>query len=45
MWVGGAVRSLWQYAYAQGGGPKDMTELVRYVEGWAGAEVRGKAAK
>jgi 2-hydroxy-3-oxopropionate reductase len=42
MWVGGAVRQLWQYAQAQGGGARDMTELVKYIEAWAGAEVRGK---
>ena len=45
MIVGSAARQLWQFAYNQGGGQRDMTELVRYLEPWAGVEVRGKAAK
>ncbi|HLB14849.1 MAG TPA: NAD(P)-dependent oxidoreductase [Burkholderiales bacterium] len=45
MWVGGASRQLWHYARAQGGAANDMTSLVTYIEGWAGAEVRGKAAE
>ncbi len=45
MWVGSAVRELWQYAYAQGGGKRDMTTLVTYIEAWAGAEVRGKQSR
>jgi hypothetical protein len=45
MWVGGAARQLWHYANAQGGGANDMTSLVKVIEAWADAEVRGKAAK
>jgi 2-hydroxy-3-oxopropionate reductase len=45
MWVGGAARELWHYANAQGGAANDMTSLVKYIEAWADAEVRGKAAK
>ncbi len=45
MWVGSAVRSLWQYAYAQGGGERDMTALITYIEAWAGVQVRGKASR
>ena len=45
MWVGGAVRQLWQYAYARGGGARDISEIVRYIEDWAGVEVRGRAAR
>ena len=45
MWVGGAARQLWHYANAQGGAANDMTSLVTYIEAWAEAEIRGKAAK
>ncbi len=44
MIVGSAARQLWQFAYNQGGGKRDMTTLVTYLEPWAGVEVRGKAA-
>ena len=45
MIVGSAARQLWQFAYNQGGGKRDMTSLVTYIEPWAGVEVRGKAAR
>ncbi len=45
MIVGSAARQLWQFAYNQGGGKRDMTALVTYLEPWAGVEVRGKAAQ
>lgn len=45
MIVGSAARQLWQLAYNQGGGKRDMTTLVTYLEPWAGVEVRGKAAR
>ena len=45
MRVGSAVRSLWQSAYAQGGGARDMSTLITYIESLAGVEVRGKAAR
>lgn len=45
MIVGNAARQLWQFAYNQGGGQRDMTELVTYLEPWAGVQVRGKAAR
>lgn len=45
MIVGSAARQLFQLAYNQGGGKRDMTELVTYLEPWAGVEVRGKAAR
>lgn len=45
MIVGSAARQLWQFAYNQGGGKRDMTELVTYIEPWAGVTVRGKAAR
>lgn len=45
MLVGSAARQLWQFAYNQGGGARDMTSLVTYLEPWAGVEVRGKSAR
>ena len=47
MIVGSAARQLWEFAYNQGGGKRDMTTLVTYLEPWAGAgvQVRGKAAR
>jgi 3-hydroxyisobutyrate dehydrogenase-like beta-hydroxyacid dehydrogenase len=40
MWVGNAVRQLWGYAMGQGGGPRDFTTIIQYIESWAGVEVR-----
>ena len=45
MIVGSAARQLWQFAYNQGGGKRDMTELITYIEPWVGVTVRGKAAR
>ena len=45
MIVGSAARQLWQFAYNQGGGKRDMTSLITYLEPWAGVEVRGKTAR
>ena len=39
MWVGNAVRQLWAYAVSQGGGPRDFTTIIQYIESWAGVEV------
>ena len=38
MWIGQQSRQLWNFAYRQGGGSRDMTEIVRFIEDWAGAE-------
>lgn len=38
MWVGSQARQVWNFAMKQGGGARDMTELVTYVEQWAGAQ-------
>ncbi len=38
MWVGSQSRQVWNFAMAQGGARRDMTELVNYIEQWAGAE-------
>jgi 3-hydroxyisobutyrate dehydrogenase-like beta-hydroxyacid dehydrogenase len=40
MWVGNAVRQLWAYVVSQGGGPRDFTTIIQYIESWAGVEVR-----
>jgi len=45
MLVGSAARQLWQFAYAQGGGKRDMTALITYIEPWAGVQVKGKKAR
>ena len=45
MSVGSAAHQLWKFAYNQGGGKRDMTELVTYLEAAAGVQVRGKVAR
>jgi 3-hydroxyisobutyrate dehydrogenase-like beta-hydroxyacid dehydrogenase len=40
LWIGAAVRQLWQHARDQRGEDADFTEVVRTLEGWAGVEVR-----
>jgi 3-hydroxyisobutyrate dehydrogenase-like beta-hydroxyacid dehydrogenase len=42
MFVGAAVRSMWELTNAQFGGDKDLTTIFQLVEKWAGVEVRGK---
>ena len=44
MFLGRMVTSMWAFAMSQGEGPNDYTNLMKYIEGWAGIEVRGKAA-
>lgn len=44
MWVGQNIRQIWEHALTQGGADQDFTALIRYMEAWAGAEVRGRAA-
>jgi 3-hydroxyisobutyrate dehydrogenase-like beta-hydroxyacid dehydrogenase len=39
MWVANAVGQLWAYAMSQGGGPRDFTTIIQYIEAWAGVEV------
>jgi 3-hydroxyisobutyrate dehydrogenase-like beta-hydroxyacid dehydrogenase len=41
MWVGSAVRQLWQYASQSLGPDSDITEIVKCIEDWAGVEVGG----
>jgi 2-hydroxy-3-oxopropionate reductase len=35
MWLGNAARQLWNVAAQQDGGDRDLTDLVRTVEGWS----------
>jgi 2-hydroxy-3-oxopropionate reductase len=35
MWLGNAARQLWNVAAQQDGGERDLTELVRTIEGWS----------
>lgn len=43
MWVGNAVRQMWNFAGRQHGLQRDMTELVKSVEQWAGLEAGAQA--
>jgi len=40
MWVGAAVRQLWQFANAENGPSSDFTNIIRCIEEWAGVEVK-----
>ena len=40
LWVGSAVRNLWQHGNAQLGGTVDMMNVIRPIENWAGVELR-----
>ena len=40
IFVGSAVRHLWQFSVAQLGPDEDMTALAKSVEAWAGVELR-----
>lgn len=44
MWVGQNTRQMWEYGLTQGGADEDFTALIRYMEDWAGTQVRGRAA-
>ena len=38
------VGTLWRLAEQLGFGPQDFTALIKVMEGWAGVEVRSRAA-
>ncbi len=40
MWLGSAVRQLWQVAQAELGPASDFTQIVQCIEKWAGVEVK-----
>ncbi|MFC7474576.1 NAD(P)-dependent oxidoreductase [Dankookia sp. GCM10030260] len=42
MWGIEQAARLWRFAASQGKGGADLAELVRIVEGWAGAEIRSR---
>ena len=42
MWIGQAVKQVWQYGLAQGGQEQDFTEIIRHMEKWANVTVGGK---
>jgi 3-hydroxyisobutyrate dehydrogenase-like beta-hydroxyacid dehydrogenase len=42
MWGVEQAARLWRFAASQGKGAEDLAELVRIVEGWAGAEIRSR---
>ena len=41
MWIGSAVKQMWQYALGQGGEDEDFTALITHIEGWSGVTVGG----
>lgn len=41
MWIGDAVRQVWQYAAAHGGAEQDGSSLISFLEPWSGVTVRG----
>ena len=42
MWIGQAVKQVWQYGLAQGGPEQDFTEIIRHMEKWSNVTVGGK---
>lgn len=43
MWIGNAVKQIWAYAVSQGGGPRDFTTIIQYIEILAGVEAGKKS--
>jgi len=41
MWVGAAVRQLWAYSNNHMGPDEDFTTVIKFLEQWAGVEVKG----
>jgi hypothetical protein len=41
MWIGNAVRQVWQLANNELGPDSDFTEVIKVLERWAGVEVKG----
>jgi len=44
MWVGSAVRQLWQVANSELGPTSDFTAIVKIIEEWAGVEVKRRGS-
>jgi 3-hydroxyisobutyrate dehydrogenase-like beta-hydroxyacid dehydrogenase len=45
MWIGNAVKQLWLHGLSQGGHDQDFTELIKYLETWAGVTAAGRSGK
>ncbi|GAA4336607.1 NAD(P)-dependent oxidoreductase [Pigmentiphaga soli] len=45
MWVAETVGQLWRFAISQGAAEDDYTTLIRFMEKWAGVEVRSRKAQ
>lgn len=45
MWITQQVREMWRFGMTQGGADADFTSLIRYMEQWAGVEVRSDQGK
>ena len=45
MWGLEQTARLWRFAASQGAGARDMSELAKFMEEWAGAEIRGGIAE
>jgi 3-hydroxyisobutyrate dehydrogenase-like beta-hydroxyacid dehydrogenase len=42
MWIGQAVKQVWQYGLAHGSQEQDFTEIIRHMEAWSNVTVGGK---
>ncbi len=42
MWVIEQASRVWRFAASHGAAGRDMTEIARLIEGWAGTEIRGR---
>jgi 3-hydroxyisobutyrate dehydrogenase-like beta-hydroxyacid dehydrogenase len=45
MFIGQAVKQVWQYGLAQAGPDQDFTEIIRHIEKWSNVTVGGKKAQ
>lgn len=45
MWTAETVGQMWRFAMSQGAADDDYTTLIRFMEKWAGVEVRGSRAR
>lgn len=42
LWAGEAIAQIWRFAVTQGAQDADYTTLIRFMESWAGVEVRSR---
>ena len=45
MWIGQAVKQVWQYGLAHGAQDQDFTEIIRHMEAWSNVTVGGKKSR